>query len=257
MKNPLILLVNDDGIKSEGLKVLYDAVEGLGEIIIAAPDRQRSGASHALSVMDELKVKRAPFKGAKAYSVSGTPVDCAKLAMLSLAKRRPAVLLSGINHGPNTAQFILYSGTIGAAAEAAILGIPAVAFSIDSYTPGEWEYGRVFIRRFVKGILGRRIPVKKHSLININLPHLKPKGIKGVRVLPRGGVIYGEKYSLVSGKPGQGKYRHVILEKKKSAGNKCDADAVENGYVTVTALDFNLNDHSFMKKIRKAGIFKS
>ncbi|HRU39630.1 MAG TPA: 5'/3'-nucleotidase SurE [Candidatus Goldiibacteriota bacterium] len=252
MRKPLIILTNDDGIKSDGLKVLYEAVEGLGDILIAAPDRQRSGASHALSVIDEIRVKRLAFKDAEAYSVSGTPVDCAKLALLKLAKRKPSLVLSGINHGPNIAQFILYSGTIGAAAEAAVLGIPAVAFSIDSYVPEEWEYGRGFVRKFVSALLGKKIPLKRHSLINVNLPHLKPCGIRGIKVLPRGGVLYGEKYDMVSAKGGASKYRHIITDKKKSKKNRFDADGVENGYVTVTGLNFDLNDISFMRKLSKS-----
>lgn len=249
---PLIILSNDDGIKAKGLKVLYEAVEGQGDIIIAAPDRQRSGASHALSVADPIKVTRVKFGRAKAYAVSGTPVDCAKIALLSLAKRRPALLVSGINHGPNIAQFILYSGTIGAAAEAAILGIPAVAFSIDSYVPSEWEYARRYIKYFVSGVLKGEIPVKKHLLLNVNFPHLKQGLIKGVKILPRGGNEFREKYRAVKKGPGGGIfYMHDILERVNKGRGMSDAGGVEKGYITVTPLNFGLNDSGFIKALKK------
>jgi 5'-nucleotidase len=255
MKKPLIVISNDDGIKSAGLRILYEAVAGLGNVIIAAPDRQRSGASHALTVINPIKAKKIKFGRAKAYAISGTPVDCAKLALLSLAGRRPDLLLSGINHGPNTAQFILYSGTIGAAAEAAILGIPSVAFSIDSYEPREWAYAADFIRKFVSGVLKKKIRVKKHTLLNVNLPHIPEGEIKGVKILPRGGIEYGEIYRLLhKDKNGNSSFMHVIREKIKSKNNRCDADGLENGYVTVTPLKFDLNDREFIKVMKKTGL---
>lgn len=252
MKKTLIVISNDDGIKSGGLKILYEAVAGLGDVLIAAPDRQRSGASHSLSVISPIKTKKVKFGAAEAYSVSGTPVDCAKLALLSLAGRKPDILLSGINHGPNTAQFILYSGTIGAAAEAAILGIPSVAFSIDSYEPEEWEYAREFIRNFVSAVLKKRIGMKKHTLLNVNLPHMPKNKVKGVKILPRGGNEYGETYKLLKkDKNGNVLYRHIIMDKAVRKKYRCDADGVENGYITVTPLKFDLNDNDFMKKMKK------
>jgi 5'-nucleotidase len=255
LKKPLIVLSNDDGLKSAGLKILYDAVAVLGDVIIAAPDRERSGASHSLSVIEPIKVKKVKFGRAKAYAVSGTPVDCAKLALLRLAKRKPDLLLSGINHGPNIAQFILYSGTIGAAAEAAILGIPAIAFSIDSYEPREWKFAGHFIRRFVSAVLKKKIPMKKHTLLNVNLPHRPENAVKGVKILPRGGNEYGETYRLLKkDKKGNALYMHVINEKKKRQTDRSDADGVESGYVTVTPLKFDLNDGEFMKKMKKAGL---
>jgi 5'-nucleotidase len=255
MKKPLIILSNDDGIGSDGLKKMYEAVEGLGDIVIAAPDRQRSGASHALSVIDRIKVKKVRFEGAAAYSVSGTPVDCAKLALLNLAGRKPALLLSGINHGPNIAQFILYSGTIGAAAEAAILGIPAVAFSIDSYEPFEWDYAVGYIRGMVKKVLSGSITMRKHTLLNVNFPHVPANRVKGVKVLPRGGNEFKERYIAVRKTAGSVIYRHVISARKKGKKISSDAGGVETGYVTVTALDFRLNDPAAMKALKKK-IFK-
>ena len=255
MRKPLIVISNDDGIKSAGLKTLYKAVAGLGDVIIAAPDRERSGASHSLSVIKPIKIKKVKFGTAKAYAVSGTPVDCAKLALLSLAGRKPDLLLSGINHGPNTAQFILYSGTIGAAAEAAILGIPALAFSIDSYEPREWEFAEDFIRRFVTAVLDKKIRMKPHTLLNVNLPHSPKAAVKGVKILPRGGNEYGEAYRLVKkDKKGGALYMHTIMEKVKRKTDISDADGVESGYVTVTPLKFDLNDTDFMRKMKKAGL---
>jgi len=255
-KKPYIILSNDDGIKSAGLRAVYDAVSGMADVLIVAPDRERSGASHSFSIWPaSIRVKRIEYGSAKAYSVSGTPVDCAKIALLNLAKRKPALFISGINHGPNIAQFIFYSGTIGAAAEAAMLGIPSIAFSIGSYEPIEWAFAAEFITDMVGRVLSGKIKIEKRGLLNINMPHKKPGKIKGLKILQGGRLDYGEKYAFVrKNNRGEKIYRHVISRKVKRKRDVTDSDGVESGYVTITPLKFDLNDRVSIKNMKKAGL---
>ncbi len=252
MRKPYVILSNDDGIRSKGLQVICRAVSGMADVLIAAPDREKSGSSHSLSVIAPIKAKKAAYAGAEAYSVKGTPVDCAKIALYNLARRKPSLFISGINHGPNIAQFILYSGTIGAAAEAAILGIPALAFSIDSYEPKEWAFAADFIKRFVKKVLCGAIRIKKYSLLNVNLPHAKPGRIKGVKLLPGSSLDYTEKFARMGiDRNGWVIYRHIIEKRIKREKDETDSDGVMGGYVTITPLKFDLNDPAFIKILKK------
>jgi 5'-nucleotidase len=259
-KKYYVVISNDDGISSAGIRALYEAVEPIADVLIAAPDRQRSGASHAISVDSMITAEKIKFGKAKAFAISGTPADCAKLALFALAKRKPDLFISGINHGPNMAQFILYSGTIGAAAEAAILGIPALAFSIDDYTPVDFKFCISYIRQVALNVLRKKIRINKHSLLNINIPYRSAGGIKGVKILPKGMLEYDEEY-LPDRKKSRGKksyFWNITGRKRRNRRRLTDADGLENGYITVTSLSFDLNDKKHPGtsgfEIKKGGI---
>ncbi|MGD0566731.1 MAG: 5'/3'-nucleotidase SurE [Candidatus Goldiibacteriota bacterium] len=255
-KKYYVIISNDDGIFSAGIRALYEALEPIAEVLIAAPDRQRSGASHAISVDSIITAESVPFGKGRGFAVSGTPADCAKLALFTLAKRKPDLFISGINHGPNMAQFILYSGTVGAAAEAAILGIPAMAFSVDDYKPEDFSFCVSYIRQVALNVLEKRIRIKKHSLLNINIPYRQEGHIKGVKMLPKGLLEYGEKYILDKKRKGKNKsyFWHITGRTRKRKGEPAtDADGLEKGYITVTSLSFDLNDRKYMNKLGTKG----
>ena len=250
-KRYYIVLSNDDGIGSAGLRALYEAVRPVADVLVSAPDMQRSGASHSISVDDLLRARKVDYYGAEAYAVSGTPADCAKLGLLKFAKSKPDLLLSGINHGPNMAQFILYSGTVGAAAEAALLGIPAMAFSIDTYEPKDFSFAVSYIRKLVLSALQGKLRLKKHTVLNVNLPDKPESGIKGIKVLPKGYREYEEKYIKKPSKSGENYYWHIIGKKVKRKSDKTDADALAKGYITITPLSFDLNDRLELTSLKK------
>lgn len=251
-KRPYIILSNDDGIKSAGLKAVFNSVSGMADILVVAPDRERSGASHSFSIWPAvLRAKRVEYGGARAYSVSGTPVDCAKLALYRLAERDPDLFISGINHGPNTAQFIFYSGTIGAAAEAALLGIPSIAFSIDSYEPKEWSFAAELVKKIVGAVLQGGVKIRGRLLLNVNIPDTESAKIRGIKALPGGRLDYGENYIRIRNSGGAARYRHVVTGKVKRRAGMTDSDGIESGYVTITPLKFDLNDRKSLKKIKK------
>ena len=254
-KKYFCVISNDDGITAAGLKAVYEALEPLADILVSAPDTQRSGASHSISCDRSIRVKKVRYGSGQAYSVSGTPADCAKLALLTFAKRKPDLFISGVNHGPNIAQFVLYSGTVGAAAEAAILGVPALAFSIDEYAPENFVAAVQYIRKIALKVLQGGIRIKKHTLLNVNFPDTRNGTVKGVKIMPKGFYEYAEKYIKKSGgKNGTSYYWHIIGKKTIRKTHLTDADAVSGGFITITPLDFDLNDDEARVKL-KPGVF--
>jgi 5'-nucleotidase len=180
-----ILVSNDDGIEAKGLHALVEAVAPLGEVVVVAPLTEQSATSHALSLHRPLRVKQ--HSSANWFSVDGTPADCVYLAMVHLLReRKPDIVISGINHGPNLADDVIYSGTVAAAMEGALLGAPAIAFSLASRHTADFQHTLPFIRQVVKTALSGGL--KPKQLVNVNLP---PDSIKGYQVTRLGSHSYG------------------------------------------------------------------
>jgi len=177
-----ILCTNDDGYSATGLSVLASAARGIGEVTIVAPDREQSATSHSLTLFHPLRSRRS-VDGA--HIVDGTPTDCVLLALNELLERKPDLCLSGVNHGPNMGEDVLYSGTVAAAMEATVMGIPAIAVSYTGDHSEEiegWETVLV-------GLLGQLTEVGRFpadTLISVNLPNVSPADIRGVRVTSLG-----------------------------------------------------------------------
>lgn len=185
MTRPRILVSNDDGIHARGLEALTRAMEPLGEVWVVAPLHEQSATSHSLSLHDPLRIRPA---GERRYSVDGTPADCVYVALNHLMKGSPpALVVSGINHGPNLADDAIYSGTVAAAMEGTILGVPAVAFSLVTRRTFEFEHAAEFAQSLVKSLLARQLPPR--LLLNVNLPAYGK--IKGYRVTRAGRHSYG------------------------------------------------------------------
>lgn len=178
-ERPLIFLTNDDGVDAPGLKALIDAVGGMGDIVAVAPDGPRSGQSSAITVGEPLRIKRhADYNGAQVYSVSGTPVDCVKLGMHALADRRPSMLLAGINHGSNSGNSVIYSGTMGAVMEGCMLGIPSVGFSLTHHSwQADFTPGLPWVTQISGKVLSSGLP--DGICLNVNIPaRCEPLGVK-------------------------------------------------------------------------------
>ena len=173
-KRPLILITNDDGISAEGIHKLADFVSDMGEVIVAAPDGPRSGFSTAITAETPLRMRALPdYNGMRMNTINGTPADCVKLTLNLLARdnRRPDIVISGINHGANTGNSTVYSGTMGAALEGVLQGIPSVGFSLLSHRPatGDFDAARDYIRRIVKKVLAQGLP--DWVCLNVNIPY--------------------------------------------------------------------------------------
>lgn len=177
---PLILITNDDGFLSKGIKALADSVRNLGEVLVVAPDGPRSGMSGAITSLEPLRVNlEESGENIKIYSCSGTPVDCIKLGISQLADRNPDVVLSGVNHGSNAAVAVLYSGTMGAALEGAVFKIPSIGFSIlDHSANADFSHAKLYIETITKQVLKEGLPIG--TCLNVNIP--KGDNLKGIRV---------------------------------------------------------------------------
>ena len=178
-KKPRILVSNDDGYFSEGLRALVDAVSPLGEVWVVAPDREQSAASHSISLNRPLRITEVRERW---FAVDGTPADCAYLAIHHLMKDdRPRIMVSGINHGANLADDVNYSGTVAAAREAALLGIPSIAFSLVSRAPFDFQHGARFARSLVAAALAQpKLPSR--MLLSVNIPRGEPTGYAVTRL---------------------------------------------------------------------------
>ncbi len=238
-RRPRILVSNDDGYFSDGIQALVDAVSPLGEVWVVAPDREQSAASHAISLHRPLRIKEIRERW---YAVDGTPTDSAYLAIHHILKdARPDIMVSGINHGANLADDVTYSGTVAAAMEAALLGVPAIAFSLVSRAPFDFKPATRFAHALVKAALSR--PKPPRMLLNVNIPGgVDPQGYAVTRL---GRHSYG--YDVTENVDPRGRKYYWIggseYEHEDIPGSDCNAVHLEKR-VSVTPLHLDLTDHS-------------
>lgn len=231
-----ILCTNDDGHEALGLRVLADAGRTLGEVWTVAPDREQSASSHALSLERPLSVTSTGLRG---YHVDGTPTDCVLLAVEALLEPPPDVVLSGVNHGSNMGEDVLYSGTVAAAMEATLLGIPAVAVSYAGHDPDAIAAYGPWLAHLLRALV-RRDDFPRDALFNVNLPAGGPEGIRGVRFTRLGRRVYTE--SVATHRDGSGRTVYRIGGGRTHWSGHDDSDyrAVEAGFVSVTPLHLDL-----------------
>lgn len=245
-----LLVTNDDGYLALGIRTLARAAEMLGSVQVVAPDREQSATSHSLTLHHPLRVRTAQGGG---QVVDGTPTDCVILAVGKLLEERPDVVLSGVNHGPNMGDDVLYSGTVAAAMEATILGIPSVAIS---YTGPDYE-GIEAWESVLATLLGRilkRDDFPPDTLLNVNLPALHPDEVRGVRVTTLGRRAYMD--SLTRGSDPNGREYFWIGggSSRWWGGDESDFRAVEGGYISVTPLHLDLTNHRLVREIGEWGL---
>ena len=245
-RRPRILVSNDDGYFSDGLKALVEAVSPLGEVWVVAPDREQSAASHAISLHRPLRIKEIRERW---FAVDGTPTDSAYLAINHLLKDdRPQLMVSGINHGANLADDVTYSGTVAAAMEGALLGVPSIAFSLASSPPFDFKPAARFARSLVAAALSRPLPPR--MLLNVNIPGgVEPEGYVVTRL---GRHSYG--YAVVENVDPRGRKYYWIggtgYEHQDIAGSDCNA-VIRDKLVSITPLHLDLTDSSALDPLRK------
>ena len=248
LKFPKILITNDDGIHSDGIFALWQAMNKLGEPYVVAPDIDRSASSNSMTISKPLNVKTVSklsrFSG---YSINGTPVDCVKIAVKSLLKNKPDVLISGINNGSNLGDNIIYSGTVAAAVEGAMLDIPSIAVSLDSHKPVDYDCAKYFSALVVENVLKNDLP--KGLVLNVNIPNVKKNQINGVRITKQGNQSFEDEYEKVVDDKGISRYmiKGKITDKNKSIDY--DGKAVKENYVSITPIKYNLTELSYMEKL--------
>ena len=241
---PLILITNDDSIYSKGIRSLVEAVKDLGQVVVVAPSLPQSGMGHAVTLKDPIRLTPIErFEGVMvSYACSGTPVDAVKIARDMILDRKPDICLSGINHGSNSSINIIYSGTMSAALEAAIEGIPAIGFSLcDHDLDADFTTSIAVARKLTKEML--REPMPKPSLINVNIPNVHLKDLKGYRVCRQAVAKWEEEFEEREDPRGGIYYWLTGKFVNYDEGHDTDEWALENDYVSIVPIQFDLTNY--------------
>jgi 5'-nucleotidase len=250
MNKPLILVTNDDGIFAPGIRTLIEVMQEIGEVIVVAPDSPQSAMGHAITINNTLHLNKVSKNNATAteYSCSGTPVDCVKLAVNEIMKRKPDLCVSGINHGSNSSINVIYSGTMSAAVEAGIEGIPAIGFSLCDYShDANFEILKPYVKKIASEVLENKLP--KGVVLNVNFPKKEANQIKGIKICRQANAVWQEKFDKRISPMGKEYYwlsgEFVNLDK----GEDTDEWALENGYISIVPVQFDLTAHHAIQEL--------
>ncbi|MBC7389630.1 MAG: 5'/3'-nucleotidase SurE [Opitutaceae bacterium] len=253
MKRPLILVTNDDGITSNGIRQLVQICQKIGEVVVVAPDSPQSGMGHAITIGESLRLDLVKdiFGESLAYTCSGTPADCVKLAKhLVLKDRKPDLVVSGINHGSNTSISVLYSGTMSAAIEAAIEGIPAIGFSLCDYTAqADFSHILKFVDEIIKQALQFGIP--KATALNVNFPNKTMGEVKGIKVCRQARAKWSEDFDERKDPHGRSYFWMTGEFINEDKGEDTDEYLISQGFATIVPCAFDLTAHYGIAQLNK------
>lgn len=248
---PLILVTNDDGIFAPGIKTLVEEMMAFGEVLLVAPDKPQSAMGHAITIHNFLRLKEVHFMdGMRAFSCTGTPVDCVKLAVYQIIKGRPAMLVSGINHGSNLSINVLYSGTMSAAVEGALEGIPSIGFSLMDYSiEASFEHTRTVVRSVTANVL-------EHGLgqgvcLNVNIPPAAHGPLNGIRVCRQAIGHWEDAIDARLDPTGKEYYWLKGDFTSSDQGEDTDVWATDHGYASVVPVQFDMTAHDHIGTLNK------
>lgn len=246
---PTILITNDDGITSPGIRALVEAVKDLGKVVVIAPDKPQSGMGHAITIGQPLRLQPSNvFGDIEAYSTSGTPVDCVKLAVDKILHRKPDICLSGVNHGANHSINVIYSGTMSAALEASIESIPSIGFSLlDFSIEADFTGSIKYARMIVDQILHKNLD--KHLCLNVNIPAVPVNLIKGFKVCRQAYAKYEEDFDERSDPHGKKYYWLTGEFVNFDKGKDTDVWALKHNYVSIVPVQFDLTNYQLKQKL--------
>jgi len=250
MKKPLILVTNDDGITAPGIRRLIDIVKEIGNVFVVAPDSPQSGMGHAITVDNTLHINKISKENAEIseYTTSGTPADCVKIAKNEIIKEKIDLCVSGINHGGNSSINVLYSGTMSAAIEAGIEGIPAIGFSLADFSwKADFEPVASFIKKIIEEVLQNGLP--EGVVLNVNFPKLKKEAIKGMRICRQAKAKYVEKFDKRQSPFGKEYYWLAGEFECLDKGEDTDVWALQNGYISIVPVQFDLTAHHVIQQL--------
>ena len=250
MSKPLILVTNDDSIVAPGIRTLISVMKEIGDVIVVAPDSPQSAMGHAITINDTLYCKKEQIDNGPQteYSTSGTPADCVKLAVHELLDRRPDICVSGVNHGSNSSINVVYSGTMSAAIEAGMEGIPSIGFSLLDYN---WEADFSQIESFIKTITLQVLNqgLQKGIILNVNFPKLLEKEIKGIRVCRQANANWIEKFDKRINPLGKEYYWLTGEFINEDRGEDTDEWALKNGYISIVPVHYDLTAHHVIQQL--------
>jgi 5'-nucleotidase len=240
-----ILITNDDGINAPGLRRLFDALKEVGKVIVVAPDKNQSAAGHSLTLHKPLRIEKHQRNW---YAINGTPTDCVNLAVNSiLKKKKPDMLVSGINQGGNLGDDITYSGTVSAAVEGTLLGIPSLAISVDGRGDIDYTAASLFALKLVKTVSEKGMP--KNTLLNVNIPNLPIREITGVTITRQGKRIWEDSIVEKVDPRGQKYYWIGGNDRGWRQEDRTDIQAVREGYISITPLHLDMTNYRALEEL--------
>lgn len=250
MKKPLILVTNDDGISAPGIRTLVEVMSEIGDVVVVAPDKPQSAMGHAITINNTLYLNKLSAENAVVteYNCSGTPVDCVKLAVNEILKRKPDLCVSGINHGSNSSINVIYSGTMSAAVEAGIEGIPAIGFSLLDY---DWNADFGPTKNFVKNIALQTMKngLPSGTVLNVNFPKLPEHEIKGIKICRQAKAIWMEKFDKRKTPQGKDYYWLTGEFVNEDKGEDTDEWALSRGFISVVPIQFDMTAHHAIQQL--------
>jgi len=251
MQKPLILVVNDDGINAPGIRKLISIMNDFGEVVVVAPDGPQSGKGHAITIEDAIRCDKVIMDNGPQteYACSGTPVDCVKLAVNKLLTRNPDLCVSGINHGSNSSINVIYSGTMAAAIEGALEGIPSIGFSLlDHSIEANFSEGEEYIRKITKSVLEKGLP--EGVCINVNIPKsVEGKKLKGIKICRQAKGNWEEEFDQRVDPKGRKYYWLTGKFVNYDKGEDTDEIALENHYISIVPVQYDITAHSSISKL--------
>jgi 5'-nucleotidase len=250
-EKPLILITNDDSVKAKGIAALVEAMKPLGDLVVVAPDTVQSGKGHAISIHEPLRLHKSDqFPGIETYTCSGTPVDCVKLAIYEVMKQRPTLLVSGVNHGSNAGINVLYSGTMSAAVEGAIEGIPSLGFSLlDHDADADFDAAMDYATKMAGLVLKNGL--QKGVCLNVNIPKGKADDIHGIKICRQGRAYWEDSFDKRQD-PFGGDYYWLTGEYTDTdKGEDTDLWALAHNHVSVVPTQFDMTAHHLISNLNE------
>ncbi|MGB6093008.1 MAG: 5'/3'-nucleotidase SurE [Moheibacter sp.] len=246
---PLILVTNDDGITAPGIRALIKMMNEIGEVYVIAPDSPQSGMGHAITIDSTLFCEKVKIddgsQSDREWACSGTPVDCVKLGVNRILPRRPDICISGINHGSNSSINVIYSGTMSAAVEAGVDGIPAIGFSLCDFSySADFFAAKNYIQQIVRSAIENRM--KKGMVLNVNIPKLSEQELKGIRVCRQAKAIWQEEYDQRKDPRGRTYFWLTGKFVNLDSGDDTDERALEEGFISVVPIQYDMTAHDYI-----------
>ena len=248
MNSPSILISNDDGIFSDGIYALWEAMSEIGKTTVVAPNTEKSAVGHAITLSDPIriqKVKRA--NGFAGFSVHGTPADSVKIAVKSIMDSKPDLIISGINVGANVGQNLLYSGTISAATEGTFLGIPSIAISLNSYEKCDFSGAKKVASKIVDAVLQNDLP--RGTLLNVNVPNIPQPNYLGYKITKQGELFFKDHFEKREDPHGRQYYWMTGVIVNPDSDIQWDGFALEKGYVSITPLQLKMTNIDIINEL--------
>jgi 5'-nucleotidase len=249
-EKPLILVTNDDGITAPGIRALIKIMNKIGDVVVVAPDKAQSGMGHAITIDNVLTCNSITIDDGPQleYTCSGTPADCVKMAISEILNRKPDLCVSGINHGANASINVIYSGTMSAAVEAGIEGVPAIGFSLLNFKwDADFKASEEYVENITLNALSEGIP--EGVVLNVNIPNFKKEEIKGVKICRQANGYWKEDFDKRKSPFGKEYYWLSGEFVCKDKGQDTDIYALENGYVSIVPVQFDMTAHHMIQKL--------